>query len=483
MTFTKKKISAPKSICLFGKNNDKINFIVHGQGVFLFKNQEDNNYFCSFDVYDKDEKYGLKIDFYENSIDVKKLPSLEPLVDENNKQGLTTKKGAYYWLSIDSQNQRLYAGVGEARIENIIYEYLFPTTNKEQRKENKSFLESLVLVDLSLNNVIPLQFLRDPIKNKIPLLIRKTENLSMKDIASYTYLPKAHLSLEAQQLYDCISGSNFILDDSDFPNFSKAIEHSISTPGLWCHEKLKDKSTEFDKDKPNLLETYLRITLNQNNGESPGIPYVMEIWPIGHYSPVHNHGGSNAVIRVLHGKINVKLFSFLCNEKYNIEPFNEVQFVKDDITWISPTHNQIHQLENEKTNKETCVTIQCYSYDEKDVAHYDYFDYLDSSGNKKQYEPDSDMDFITFKETMKQEWNDNLKKIYDNEWKQKWFDGNKHEWNDNSTEQDNIPILSSFNKKTNQVKEEWKNRRIVKIFNKKTNNIFSVSKIPFFFYK
>jgi predicted metal-dependent enzyme (double-stranded beta helix superfamily) len=140
----------------------------------------------------------------------------------------------------------------------------------------------------------------------------------------------------------------------------------------------------------------------------------MEIWPVGHFSPIHNHGNAHAIIRVLHGKINVKLFPFLCDEPDTVEPFSHVQFVKNDITWISPTLNQVHQLTNLETNKHTCVTIQCYMYDEKDKVHYDYFDYLDSKEQKQQYEPDSDMDFIQFKETMKQEWenrNTILKKL------------------------------------------------------------------------
>jgi predicted metal-dependent enzyme (double-stranded beta helix superfamily) len=420
MTFIESFSSQPKSVILRGTKNKKINLIIHGQGVFLFQTQE-NTQGCSFNIYDNEEKTGLKIELNESAVKINKLPSLEPLFDTNNKCGLTTKKGAYYWLSIDSQNQKLQVGIGEARIENAIYQYSFPFTDNKERKQNKSFLEGLTMIDLSMttvsevqslivaggslqNSIVPLQLLRDPITNKIPLLIKNTNDLTMKHIAKATYLPKSHLSSIAQQLYDCISGKKFVLNDASFPDFSKAIEYSIATPGLWCYEKLKEKSTEFDKENPNVLETYLRITLNQNNGESPGIPYVMEIWPPKHFSPVHNHSGANAIIRVLHGKINVKLFSFLCDEKDSIEPFNEVQFVKDDITWISPTLNQVHQLTNLETNKNTCITIQCYMYDEIDKTHYDYFDYLDSNGNKEKYEPDSDMEFIAFKETIKEEW-------------------------------------------------------------------------------
>lgn len=238
------------------------------------------------------------------------------------------------------------------------------------------------------------------------MLIKNTDQLSMDDIAKNTYLPTCYLSTTSQKLYDCISGNNFILNTSDFPDFSKAIEYSIATPGCWCYEKLKSKSTEFNPDKPNLLETYLRITLGQNNGESPGIPYVMEIWPPEHYSPIHNHGGASAVIRVLHGEINVSLFPYLSNE---VEPFGKEDFEKDDITWISPTLNQIHQLRNLDT-KVTCVTIQCYMYEGDDDGHYDYFDYLDDDGKTQQYEPDSDMDFIEFKQLMQKEWTDKLKK-------------------------------------------------------------------------
>ena len=70
--------------------------------------------------------------------------------------------------------------------------------------------------------------------------------------------------------------------------------------------------------------------------------------------------------------------------------------------WISPTLNQTHQLKNIQTA--TCITIQCYMYDGEDDKHYDYFDYLDEKGVTQQYEPDSDMDFLAFKDLILEEW-------------------------------------------------------------------------------
>ena len=332
------------------------------------------------------------------------MQTKEPYLDGKNNSGLSPLTGAYYWFSLDSQNQRFYAGVGEARLETAIYTYQFTTL-----EGNKLSLETLTTVELP-EEITPLKLLRDPITKAVALLVKHTDDLTMTDIAKGAYLPSAYLTQINQTLYNCVSGKRFVLNDLDFPDFAKAIEYSIATPGLWCNKRLLEKATEFNKDKPNIKETYLRITLGQNNGESPGIPYVMEIWPVGHYSPVHNHGNSSAVIRVLHGTIHVSLFPFLCDSPTGVKPFAAADFKEGDITWISENLNQVHQLKNLEVNTKTCITIQCYMYDKHDTAHYDYFDYLDDTGKKEQYEPDSDMDFIQFKQTMHEEWRNRPRK-------------------------------------------------------------------------
>ena len=106
------------------------------------------------------------------------------------------------------------------------------------------------------------------------------------------------------------------------------------------------------------------------------------------------------MIRVLHGSIRVSLFPYLTAD--GVDPFTVADFWTGDVTWISPTLNQVHQLRN--VGDEACITIQCYMYESNDTRHYDYFDYIDGDGSKKQYEPDSDMDFLAFKALMKAEW-------------------------------------------------------------------------------
>ena len=459
MTLTNKKNSLPKSLKI--KNKNSIKFLVHGQGVFIFKYKKKDDE-LTFKIGNKDNTFELLININDNHINIKESNNQIDITDnKNNNQSnnqtdelldktnevinqtnqllnqtnqlfnqtnevinqtnqLFNKKGIdnnkeyfwlsldsqneinynkmlkdidskYFWLSLDSQNEKIQFGIGEPRIETQTFMSNFIDMKKKMEK----------LVNIyDLQNIEPIKLLRDPITNSVPLYVKNTDELTMNDIAQNLFIPYASLSPTSQILYNSIAGKKFILNDKDFPDFSKAIEYSIKTPGKWCYEKLQEKSREFNKDKPNILETYLRITLGQNNGESPGVPYVMEIWPVGHYSPIHNHAEAHAIIRVLNGTINVSLFAYLGADK----PFGNANFIKDDITWISPTLNQIHQLKNLETNKETCITIQCYMYDNENQRHYDYFDYLDDNNEVQQYEPDSDMDFVKFKELMRMEW-------------------------------------------------------------------------------
>ena len=370
----------PKALFL-GAAVDTVKLMIAGQGTVLFDASEP----CTLRFTDTSGS-GITVEFSETDVQAHLFPSLEPLIDPANKQGLSKQKGAYYWVSIDAHNQRIQAGVGEARFGTGIYSV--------QLENQKAFLESLTAVKPRGAQIRSL--LRDPITGSVPLTIKPTDELTMDDIAAGAYMPVANLSLTSQKLYNCISGKKFSLTTLDFPDFVKAIERSIATPGCWCYERLKAKANEFGK--PNPEETYLRITLGENNGESPGVPYVMEIWPPGHYSPIHNHGGSSAVIRVLNGAINVSLFPFLGAAN----AFAQASFKKEDVTWISPGLNQVHQLKN--IGYETCITIQCYMYETSDTKHYDYFDYLDMDYKVQKFEPDSDMDFLTFKETIRAEW-------------------------------------------------------------------------------
>lgn len=383
---------------------------VHGQVTYLFTTPLGSEIPAKFKFTNKSSGK-IKIEISNENFDMSiQTEKTKPAIQINSKTGLIPTKNVFYWVSLDSQHQAIKFGIGEARLETVKFSYnlLKDYSNLQQPESYKKFFESLSIIK-NISNIQSIKLLRDPIINPVPLKIKRIDELTMSDIAECKYLPNAFLTQTNQQLFNCISGKNFVLDDDYFPDFSKAIQHSIVTEGCWCNKRLQEKSTEFNPDNPNINETYLRITLGRNSGESPGIPYVMEIWPSSHYSPVHSHADSNAVIRVLHGSIHVSLFPFL-GEGTDIQPFAEADFDKDDITWLSPELNQIHQLRN--NTDEVCITIQCYMYDLNNEKHYDYFDYLDDNKKIVQYEPDSDMDFVKFKELIRSEWN-NISKYRD----------------------------------------------------------------------
>jgi hypothetical protein len=386
---------------LSSTSNEPIALPVKGQGVFLFQ-PKINDLWLSWVNKDGDE--GLRFDFDAmGRIQLWDISTGVVLMTSN--EGFLPADTAFYWISLDSYHLTVRYGIGEARLETQKLEYQFMPRNEEEKAAYRSYLEGLETITFGPNPsaITPLRLLRDPIVLPAPLKVKGTDDVTMEDIAQNTYLPKANLSPIGQKLYDNVSGKNFLLDTPDFPDFSKAIEYSIATKGCWCYEKLIEKSTEFGESNP--LETYLRITLGANSGESPGVPYVMEIWPVGHYSPVHNHAGANAIIRVLYGEITVHLFPFLNHST----AFATATFSTGDITWISPVLNQIHQLKNLETNTKTCITIQCYMYDIEDKVHNGYFKYVNDHGEEHDFDPDSDMDFVAFKQTIRKEWEAHLK--------------------------------------------------------------------------
>jgi hypothetical protein len=371
-------------------------FLIAGQGVFIFKFKSPitQGFTTELTFSNSDSTEGVRLILNTTYLKLIRYKAQHTQVLFETTKGLTTDKNAFWWVSLDANNRCYRFGVGEARLETMVFEYFFPA------KDTAAFLHSLTDYNYNAALIQPLRLLRDPVENTVPLKVKGMDELTMKDIATAAFMPKANLNSIGQKLYENVAGKKFVLNDDEFPDFDEAIEYNITTPGCWCYETLKTKS----ESKPAGLEKqiYLRITLGQNGGESPGIPYVMEVWPPGCFSSIHNHAGANALIRVLHGEIKVHLYPYLGAPKtYNPEG---AVFRKEDVTWISPTLNQFHQLVNPNENGPTCITIQCYMYDADDTGHYGYFDYIGADEQIKNYEPGSDCDFMEFRDIVKQQW-------------------------------------------------------------------------------
>ncbi|KUJ13485.1 uncharacterized protein LY89DRAFT_754246 [Mollisia scopiformis] len=317
-----------------------------------------------------------------------------------------------YWLSIDGPNGVLRYG---KYYTNKSMTLLEATLKKEEKpgvpvwiSSEYSWLADLKDVDIvTTESAAYTKVIIHPLPVVIELspFIISSQDASLPDLNQGKYAIPVNLPQACQVLYGNVAGPNIILDTPAFPDFSAAIERSVSTPGLWGHTKLMEKSTEFGST-PNFEGTYLRITIGHNLGDSPGIPFVLEIWPAGHYSPIHDHGNACAVIKVLHGEITARFFDALTAQGGpHMIGHNAITLKKDMVTWLGENDYQVHQLRN--TSLEVCCTIQCYRYPDDNDKHYEGFNYIEegeTDGKEKLFIPNSDMAFEEFWATMKAEW-------------------------------------------------------------------------------
>lgn len=407
MSHSDKKLSAQREL-IFSKNEiadgapllqssgkgKKYKWLVSGQGVLIFRLQSaiSESFTTELSFQTDDGTQSLQLVLGLNRLQLyRRKDGAQTLLSES-KTGFVNDEHAFYWMSLDSHNRELWFGIGEARKETRTFSYAF------DKSEQRTFLELIAFYDFDSAKIERMRILRDPIIETVPLIVKNMDELTMDAVAANSVMPKANLSAIGQKLYENVAGKNFVLDDSSFPQFSEAIEYSIRTPGCCCYEIIKTKRDRQPAEHKNRV--YLRITLGRNGGESPGSPYVFEIWPPASYSAQHSHAGANALIRVLHGEISVRMYPYLAAKK----EFATSRFSKGDITWISPTLNQFHVLKNMNAEGPTCITIQCYMYDQEDSGHYDFFDYVDDEDKIRQFDPASDMDFAEFKAQVKKEW-------------------------------------------------------------------------------
>lgn len=311
-----------------------------------------------------------------------------------------------YWFSLDTNNRTLRFGKGEMLPQLCLLDAKLPPPPPPDSNEfdRYAYIAQLRYIGLA-GTPMPqpsAHFLWPvPITVGLPGLVVPSDEITLEDIATNRCTVSANLDQAAQVLYGTVAGRGIQLDTPDFPDFSAAIDYSIMTPGCWCHETLKHKDTEFG-GKPQPNETYLRITIGPNQGDSPGSPYVLEIWPGGHYSPIHDHGDAAAIIKVLHGTIWVELYPELSPAV--LDYYAEAVFEPGDVTFLAPQFYQIHKLINKNPAGHMTATIQCYRYPATDTAHYEYFDYIGDGGTIEQFTPNSDSEYLAFKEIVRQEW-------------------------------------------------------------------------------
>merc|ERR1712038_527912 len=346
-----------------------------------------------------------------------------------------------FWMSFDKENLILRGGTGYMITALQLFEKRFESPTRNPSPEAKAkYLKnygklsrySMYKPDCVIKDGKHVELIKSkyPIYKDLPPIVKDHDKITLEDLDSRTAISIKELSPECQRLYENVAGANIKINPPDFPDFAQAIDYSINHGICKCTLEKKAQG-EFNKPGSTVYdanETYLRITLGSNMGDSPGIPYVMEIWPAGCYSPIHDHSQANAIIKVLHGSLTTRYFEsldraqqqeeqsdhhhfdFFHKKKEKVEPYAEAVVSEGDVTWLDDRQFQTHQLFNHNIDGTACITIQCYMYNDKDNSHYENFDFIGSDNQIQPFVPNSDWDYDCFKKLLKKEFSDYKKR-------------------------------------------------------------------------
>ena len=197
---------------------------------------------------------------------------------------LNTEYEQIYWFSVDKNNNLIRFGKGEMVAELCELEFDFSHLQEKNEFDWVSTLDSFSIAGNfskeDLRKIKPI-YRRLPVTTSAPPIIISRDQMNLGLIDSNAATVVNNLSAECMQLYNNIAGQNLSLNTPDFSDFSDAINWSIVTEGALCHTRLKEKAKNLSEDRKK--QTYLRITVGENLGDSPGAPYVLEIWPGQHF--------------------------------------------------------------------------------------------------------------------------------------------------------------------------------------------------------
>lgn len=239
------------------------------------------------------------------------------------------------------------------------------------------------------------EFYPQPLIVNWPFAVSDSSTATLFELDKNECTFTASLPPECQELYTNISSANISLDwttndqDSRY-KFSDAIRYSLETEGKILNTKLRSKRMK-----------YIRVTVGPSHATSPGIPYVLELWPRNEGSPVHSHGNTYGIIKVLHGGVRVEIFNK--DMKTLIKHFDVRE---GDVTWMSPHWYQSHRLFNDTSD--FCATLQCYRYGMADQRMWPYFDYVSEDGSRGEFFPNSDFTFSGLHRALLEEYSTHM---------------------------------------------------------------------------
>ncbi|RNA02692.1 cysteine dioxygenase [Brachionus plicatilis] len=335
------------------------------------------------------EKFGF------NQIDLK-YPSIDLLHFKQDE--LIIWISLYSLDRIKMSNNFLKIGIGYTMVNNTLSQFVPRTKEANNILRSIKTLKLDESVNVIENRVEDLPVIQDP-----SVRIYDIDRDGFNDLNT-RITTKEDLPVEGKRLYDIVRsrGLNMGNDVLD------AINYSIESMGCSLNMKLREKAKK-SFGSSNQKTSYLRVTFEYADGSSPGQPYVLEIWPKGHFSPIHNHGNTVGLIKMLDGSLISDYFNPL-TERNNIyeDPVKTISLHAGQITWLTPNMYQTHRLTNLNSTR-AAISIQAYSHLNDFDNHEESFNYiLPNGGDLKRFYPTPDYTFEDLIEITKTEYEQNI---------------------------------------------------------------------------
>jgi hypothetical protein len=138
-----------------------------------------------------------------------------------------------------------------------------------------------------------------------------------------------------------------------------------------------------------------------------GSPVVLEIWPGGHYSPIHSHGTTSGIVYCLTGQVDVMAYKSLA---WDAEKMALLTLTPGQCAWLTDKHFAVHKVHCPMAEGNFAATFHVYlNRDELPLLTSapkpdtrDVFDYIDEDTPhaQKAFDTYSDLSWAVLRREM-----------------------------------------------------------------------------------
>jgi len=142
----------------------------------------------------------------------------------------------------------------------------------------------------------------------------------------------------------------------------EAIRVSLNAPGGALRKLLEAKASRTGVSDPK--STYVRVDCFGKRIQSP---CLLEIWPGGHHSPIHEHASSTGLMKGVFGRVDIMLYEGLST---NPKQVALLSMTPERCSWMSPDYYQAHKVYCPMDEHDFAATFHLYTDTQSDVFKY-----------------------------------------------------------------------------------------------------------------